>query len=97
MKAKLEFDLDDHSDRLSHKRAVSATDVYLALHDFDNELRNMVKYGKLIETGQDIPLPEGYHKVTEKESELLHHVVSHIRLTLANQLEERGINMDDLE
>ena len=44
MKAKLEFDLDDPSDRKAHKRCVSATDAYLCLHDIDNMLRQKIKY-----------------------------------------------------
>lgn len=31
MKGILEFDLEDNDDRFAHKRAVSATDAYLAL------------------------------------------------------------------
>lgn len=37
MKAILEFDLGEYSDRLAHKRCTSAADAYLALY----ELREM--------------------------------------------------------
>ena len=38
-KATLEFDLNDYSDKLEHKRAIAATDAFIALHDIDNMLR----------------------------------------------------------
>jgi len=97
MKAKLEFDLDDPSDRLAHKRAVSATDVYIAINDLDNHLRQMLKYDAHIGVGSKIALPEGYHEVTEKEAVLLHEVVDTIRSYLSSTLEQYGVNMDDLE
>jgi hypothetical protein len=96
-KAILEFDLSDRYDTLAHKRAIMSTDVYLALHDFDNELRNMTKYDAIIGAGNKIALPEGYHEITEQESILLFEVVNGIRNKLSNILEERGINMGDLE
>jgi len=97
MKAKLEFDLDDHSDRLAHKRCVSATDVYLCLHDIDNMLREYTKYGKGISSGDKIALPEGYYQINSYESQLLHELANTIRISLSNILENRNINMDDLE
>jgi len=36
MKAKLEFNLDDWSDRFAHKRCVNATDAYIALFNISN-------------------------------------------------------------
>ena len=49
MKAIIEFDLDDYSDRKAHKRAISATDAFLVLHELDNYFRNKLKYTELSE------------------------------------------------
>ena len=97
MKAILEFDLDDYSDKLAHKRAVSATDAYLVLHDLDNELRSMLKYDMDIGVGKKIALPEGMHTITEHEANLLYEVVCGIKIKLNKILEDRGVNMGDLE
>jgi hypothetical protein len=81
MKAKLEFDLDDPSDRKAHKRCVSATDVYLCLHDIDNMLRQKIKY--------ELPIEEN------SNTALL--TVESIREEIYSILELHGINMEDLE
>lgn len=97
MKAKLEFDLDDHSDRLAYKRCFSATDVYLCLHDIDNMLREYTKYGKGISSGDKIALPEGYYQINSYEAQLLHEFADTIRNKVFDILQNRDINMDDLE
>lgn len=97
MKAKLEFDLDDPSDKLAHKRCINATDAYIALHKIDSELRAMVKYEKNISAGTKVALPEGYHEITQKESELLHEVIWHLRIEVNEIMERLGVNLDDLE
>ena len=97
MKGILEFDLDDYSDKLSHKRATSSTDVYLSLHDIDDMLRGYTKYEKGILSGDKIALPEGEHVITETESLLLYKLAETIRLKVGEIIESRGINMDDLE
>lgn len=97
MKATIEFDLDDPSDRKAHKRCTNATEAYIALHEIDNELRAMVKYDKNIASGTKIALPEGYHEITEKESELLYQVIWSLRIELGGIMEKLGVNLDDLE
>lgn len=49
MKAILEFDLTLPEDRAEHTRAVSATSLYIAVSEFDNYLRNRLKYEELPE------------------------------------------------
>jgi hypothetical protein len=49
MKAILEFDLDNFEERLEHKRAISATDAYLALNEIQQYLRSIRKYSELEE------------------------------------------------
>jgi hypothetical protein len=97
MKAILEFDLDEWFDRKAHKRAISATDLYIAVKEFDDILRNMQKYGRLIDPGQEIAMPEGLHKITEKESVVLHALVDYIRSSLNDRIFANDVNMDDLE
>lgn len=97
MKAILEFDLDDPSDRNSHKRAISADNAYIALHEIDNMLREYVKYGKGISSGSSYALPDGYHTITEQESILLHQFADEIRIKMARLLKENGVNMGYLE
>lgn len=46
MKAFLKFDLADPSERLEHRRAISATDSYICLHQIAEEIfRRVRKYG----------------------------------------------------
>lgn len=97
MKAKLEFDLEDCSDKLAHRRSVNATNAYLALYEIDNLLREMTKYGKNISPGDKIALPKDYHVITEKQSQILHVVIDEIRGSISSILETNNINMDDLE
>lgn len=47
MKATLEFNLADSSEKLKHKRATSATDAYLVLFCIDQHLRSQIKYKEL--------------------------------------------------
>lgn len=81
MKAKLEFDLDDLSDRKAHKRCVSATEAYLCLYDINNRLRQIVKYELQTEEAPNIVLS----------------TVESIREQFYSILESHGINLDDLE
>lgn len=97
MKATLHFDLEDFGQQKLHRRCTNATNAYLAFHDIDNLLREITKYGKGIRPGDKIALPEGYHEITETQSELLHAVISGLRGSINNILEDRKIDMDDLE
>lgn len=97
MKAKIEFDLDDPGDKLSHRRCVNATNAYLVFYTFDQYLRNYTKYGKDINPGDKIALPEGYHELTEKESVILHEVIHGIRKHFSEVMEYYKVDMDDLE
>lgn len=45
-KAILEFDLADPDDRLSHIRAVNATNAYAVLSEMDRWLREKIKYAE---------------------------------------------------
>ncbi len=47
MKAKLEFDLDDHSDRLEHNRALNANIAFRVIFDMLEVLRSNRKYKDL--------------------------------------------------
>lgn len=53
MKAILEFDLDNIEDRKAHKRAVSSTDAYLSILDFQDYLRSRLKYEEMSEEKND--------------------------------------------
>ena len=97
MKAKLEFDLGDPSDRKEYLRCTKATEAYIALHQIDQELRAMVKYEKGIATGTKIALPEEYHEITTKESELLYEIIWSLRKEVNEIIENLGINLKDLE
>ena len=96
MKATLKFDLSDHDQRQEHRRCINATNVYIAFNNIDTELRNMVKYNKVIGSGKQFALPKGFHTITEKESILLSELVSYIRNLMRGILEENKIDLDDL-
>jgi hypothetical protein len=98
MKAKLEFDLDDFSDRKAHKRCVSATDAYIALHKIANEIfRPNRKHGyekdleDLFEQCDSIKTPLGFDSDAGTE------IVSKLESKFYNILEELGLDLDDLE
>jgi hypothetical protein len=97
MKAILEFDLEEHSDRLAHKRSVNATNAYIAMHDFSNLLRQYVKYKANIGPGTKVALPEGYHVLTEKESEIVSAIVENIAAEYYEILENSDVRLEDLE
>lgn len=46
-KAILEFDLSDPDDDALFNRAAKATNAYIAMHNFDQYLRNSIKYSDL--------------------------------------------------
>jgi len=97
MKAKLEFDLDDPSDKKAHKRAVTATNAFLALYDIDNMLRDYTKYRKEIDVGDVIYLPDEGYKLNSYESQLLHRLSEIIRFKVSSIIQHNGVDMDDLE
>lgn len=97
MKATLEFDLDDPSDKKAHKRCVDATNVYIALHEIDNKLREYVKYEKNIKKGDSWALPLGFHELTDNEACLMWHLAQRIRSEISSIINEHGVNLDDLE
>jgi hypothetical protein len=43
MKAILEFDLDDHEDRIKHLRAVRSDDAFLCLFDIQTKLKKEIE------------------------------------------------------
>ena len=96
MKAILEFDLEERFDVLAHKRAVFATDAYIALHKIDEMLREYVKYGHTISPGNAISLPEGPHPISPKDSQILNAVIEDIRGRILNITNEH-VDMGDLE
>jgi len=44
MKATLEFDLNAEFEDLAHKRALNATNAYIALHSVEELFRSLLKY-----------------------------------------------------
>lgn len=44
MKAFLEFDLDSPEDRQAHLRCVKSLDLCCAIHTYDQQLRQRIKY-----------------------------------------------------
>lgn len=73
MRAKLEFDLEDPEDRISHRRCVQSTDMALALWDIVALLRNRVKYGKA-------------NKQTAELQQLVHEIMGNYNLDLSELL-----------
>lgn len=82
MKAILEFDLDETHDIYAHKRAVSATDAYLALYTIQERLFKARKHEEL----NGIRMSRGNLK-------LLHEVLT----TIDDVMVGYNINLDDLE
>lgn len=97
MKATLEFNLDDPSDKRAHARCAKATEAYIALFNIDNKLREYVKYEKGISPGSTWNLPDGSCKLTEHESSVMWHLAHQIRKEIAEIVQDLGVNLDDLE
>ena len=97
LKAILEFDLRGESDRMLHKRCITATEAYLSLNDIEILLRDYEKYNSDINPGDIMNLPDGPHKITSKESELLSQFAATIRRKVANLIESNNVNLGDLE
>jgi hypothetical protein len=68
MKATLEFNMEDRSNRREHKRAISATDAYLVLYDMDCFLRAKLKYSNL-DPAEESAFTEAREKLSEFLSE----------------------------
>jgi hypothetical protein len=79
-KAILEFNLDDHEDKMAHLRAIKALDMALALWDMDQYFRSQMKYGN-----NDCELSDDAYKALEEAREELREFMS-----------SRGINLDEL-
>lgn len=94
MKATLKFDLLDPIDKKEHTMAIKGRDLFFAIQDVCEELRAMIKYGKFISEGESWALPDGYHKLNAKESELMVSLVQHIRCMLFQELENRDIDLN---
>lgn len=65
MKAILEFDLDDPMDRYSHRRAIKATEAYIAINAIGEKLRQLDKYSDS-EVVNISELRKGYWEILEE-------------------------------
>lgn len=63
MKALIEFNLDDPDDIEAHKRFTNLNAVYLALWEFDEEMRRQIKYNTESYNGEQL---EALDKLREK-------------------------------
>ena len=80
MKAILEFNLDDHDDRLAHMRCVKALDMSLALWEIKYNLKRKLENSFLDEEKDDM-----YFKALDT-----------IFDKICDEINDRGINLDDL-
>lgn len=67
MRAILEFDFEDYHDKMAHKRAISATDVYIALREYSEIIRRIEKYENLNDDQMQIltDLKNSFYQVLE--------------------------------
>lgn len=80
MKATLEFNLDDHDDRLAHMRCVKALDMSLALWEIKYNLKRKLENPCL---GQE-------------QDEIYFKALDTIFDKICDEMNDRGINLDDL-
>jgi len=98
MKVKLEFDLNDFSDKNAHKRVILADSAYIALRAIANEIfRPNRKHGYsdakmkyLIENAKEIDLDDEKVNPVEMAIDTLEDKFYEI-------LKEYSLNLDDLE
>lgn len=87
MKAILEFDLDDTSDKMSHTRCVNSVGAYLCLWDLTQEIgRHEV-----------INLVKELDNSTDDVEEKADSVISFFCGLVNKTMEDNNINLDDLE
>lgn len=85
----LEFDLSDYHERLEFRRANSATDAYIALHEISNCIfRPVRKHG--------YPNPE-LQKLSDKLGEDFVKIMDLLENKFYQILEARKVDLDDLE
>jgi hypothetical protein len=63
MKALIEFNLDEPDDIEAHKRFTNLNAVYIALWEFDQEMRNQIKYNTQEYNGEQL---DALDKLREK-------------------------------
>jgi hypothetical protein len=68
MRAIIEFDLDEPTDIEAHKRFTNLNAVYIALWEFDQEMRSQIKYNSQNYTGEQV---DALDKLREKFYEIL--------------------------
>lgn len=91
MKAKLEFDLNDFSDRKAHKRCVNATEAYIALRKVAEEVfRPNRKHGY----GKDI---EDLFGALGDRKYLAEEIIYKLEEKFYNIIEELSLDLNDLE
>lgn len=66
MKATLEFNLPE--DTSEHLRAINAGAAWVALHEIDNRLRNLIKYGVSKESSYEQEISEIRREIAEVTS-----------------------------
>jgi hypothetical protein len=68
MRAIIEFDLDEPTDIEAHKRFTNLNGVYIALWEFDQEMRSQIKYNTEGYNGEQL---DALDKLREKFYEIL--------------------------
>jgi hypothetical protein len=68
MRAIIEFDLDEPTDIEAHKRFTNLNAVYIALWEFDQEMRSQIKYNSENYTGEQV---DAIDKLRDKFYEIL--------------------------
>jgi hypothetical protein len=68
MRAIIEFNLDEPADIEEHKRFTNLNSVYIALWEFDQEMRRQIKYNTEDYNGEQL---DALDKLREKFHEIL--------------------------
>jgi hypothetical protein len=68
MRAIIEFDLDEPTDIEAHKRFTNLNAVYVALWEFDQEMRRQIKYNTQEYNGEQL---DALDKLRDKFYEIL--------------------------
>ncbi len=68
MRAIIEFDLDEPTDIEAHKRFTNLNAVYIALWEFDKEMRSQIKYNSENYNGEQL---DALDKLRDKFYEIL--------------------------
>lgn len=96
MKAVLKFDLSKKEDKEIYEKCNKSKEAFSALKQIKEKISNMARYREGLDVNDQISLPEGWHVLTDKEAEVVAHVLDSVNFNICTALKENKIEDTDL-